>query len=102
MKYDQSERQQVCGHCPGWHPCGHFRANKVQGSSHQHSGSQGTKTVQFLCNSISFVDNFPPQTDRPSSQFWNSGMLRGHRRLAVKHRVTIRHITEQSMHNKVG
>ena len=41
------------------------------------------------------------QTDRPSSQFWNSGMLRGHRRLAMKHQVTIRHFTEQSMHNKV-
>ena len=44
---------------------------------------------------------FRPQTDRPSSQFWNSGMLRGHQRLAIKHQVTIRHITEQSMHNKV-
>ena len=41
------------------------------------------------------------QTDRPSSQFWNSGMVRGHLELAKQFNVSISHITEQSMHNKV-
>ena len=40
------------------------------------------------------------KTDRPSSQFWNSRMVRGHRELARKHGVNIRQITEQSCHNK--
>ena len=42
------------------------------------------------------------QTDRPSSQFWNSKMVRGHRRLALKYQVNIRHFSEQSSHNKVS
>ena len=38
------------------------------------------------------------KTDRPSSQFWNSGMILATRELAIP----IIHFTEQSMHNKVG
>jgi hypothetical protein len=41
------------------------------------------------------------QTDRPSSQFWNSGMARGHLELAEEFGTSISHISEQSMHNKV-
>ena len=42
------------------------------------------------------------QTDRPSSQFWNSGMVAAHSELSREFGVPISHITEQSRHNKVG
>lgn len=41
------------------------------------------------------------KTDRPSSQFWNSGMVLGTKELVDEFRMPITHITEQSMHNKV-
>ena len=41
------------------------------------------------------------QTDRPSSQYWNSGMVRAHKELAQEFNVSITHISEQSCHNKV-
>ena len=41
------------------------------------------------------------QTDRPSSQYWNSGMVRGHKELSQDFKVSITHISEQSCHNKV-
>ena len=42
------------------------------------------------------------QTDRPSSQFWNSGMVLAHKEMVAEFDVPITHITEQSMHNKVN
>ena len=41
------------------------------------------------------------KSDRPSSQFWNSGMVLGLRQLSGEYGIPISHITEQSMHNKV-
>ena len=41
------------------------------------------------------------QTDRPVSEYWNSGMVQGLRDLAIEFGVTIAHFTEQSHHNKV-
>ena len=41
------------------------------------------------------------KTDRPSSQFWNSGMVLATRELVKEFGIPITHITEQSMHNKV-
>ena len=41
------------------------------------------------------------KTDRPSSQFWNSGMVHATKELASEFAIPITHITEQAMHNKV-
>ena len=41
------------------------------------------------------------KTDRPSSQFWNSGMVLATKELVAEFGIPITHITEQSMHNKV-
>ena len=41
------------------------------------------------------------QSDRPTSQYWNTGMVAGHRDLANKYSIVISHITEQASHNKV-
>ena len=41
------------------------------------------------------------KTDRPSSQFWNSGMIHATKELASEFGIPITHITEQAMHNKV-
>ena len=41
------------------------------------------------------------QSDRPSSQYWNAGMVAGHSDLARKFGICISHLTEQSNHNKV-
>ena len=41
------------------------------------------------------------KTDRPSSQFWNSGMVIAVKELVEEFGIPITHITEQSMHNKV-
>ena len=41
------------------------------------------------------------KTDRPSSQFWNSGMVLATKELVEEFGIPISHITEQSMHNKV-
>ena len=41
------------------------------------------------------------QTDRPSSQFWNTGCVAGLRQLAGEFNIPITAMTEQSSHNKV-
>ena len=41
------------------------------------------------------------QSDRPSSQYWNSGMVAAHRALAAELNLVISHMTEQASHNKV-
>jgi hypothetical protein len=46
------------------------------------------------------ISNIFVQTDRPSSQYWNSGMARGHLELASDFSTSISHMSEQSCHNK--
>jgi hypothetical protein len=41
------------------------------------------------------------KTDRPSSQFWNSGIVLATKELVAEFGIPITNITEQSMHNKV-
>jgi hypothetical protein len=60
----------------------------------------------WLCGRFLFVyccvlDKLIPQTDRPTSQFWNSGSIHNSRRLVQEFGIKITHMTEQSCHNKV-
>ena len=41
------------------------------------------------------------QSDRPGSQYWNSGMVAGHSELAKLLGMSISHFTEAAGHNKV-
>lgn len=43
-----------------------------------------------------------PQTDHPTSQYWNTGMVAAHRELAAEFNISIAHFTEMSSHNKVN
>ena len=45
---------------------------------------------------------FLSQTDRPGSQFWNSGMIASYSELAQEFGIPVIAITEQSSHNKVN
>ena len=40
------------------------------------------------------------QTDRPTSEYWNSGMVQSLRDLSIKYQIAISHFTEQSHYNK--
>ena len=42
------------------------------------------------------------QTDRPVSEYWNSGMVQALRDLAMEFKVNFVHFTEQAHHNKVS
>ena len=69
--------------------------------------SLGITVSQIIHKVLVFTVNvsciaFKIQTDRPSSQFWNSGMVLAHREMVAEFDVPITHITEQSMHNKVN
>ena len=41
------------------------------------------------------------QSDRPSSQYWNSGMVAANRNLSSELNLVISHMSELSSHNKV-
>lgn len=41
------------------------------------------------------------KTDRPTSEYWNSGMIQALRDLSMEFQINISHFTEQSHHNKV-
>ena len=63
---------------------------KVIASVIERAGQLGVQLTQIVHKS-----------DRPSSQFWNSGMVLAMRELVEEFGIPITHITEQSMHNKV-
>ena len=67
-------------------------------------GIQISQVVHKVCILIFMfaIITFIFQTDRPSSQYWNSGMVRAHKELAQEFNVSITHISEQSCHNKVS
>ena len=41
------------------------------------------------------------QTDRPRTEYWNSGLVQALRDLAIEFQISFVHFTEQSHHNKV-
>ena len=47
-------------------------------------------------------DNFELQTDRPRTEYWNSGLVQALRDLAKKYGLAFVHFTEQAHHNKVN
>ena len=51
-----------------------------------------------VCNYISTINI---QTDRPRTEYWNSGLVQALRDLAMEFKITFVHFTEQSHHNKV-
>ena len=63
-------------------------------------------SVKWIFHKVTIFKNvfcyeYFSKSDRPTSQYWNTGMVAGHRDLAKKYNIPITHVTEQASHNKV-